>query len=73
MSHGDPIETVNVTHEEGNEGKKIGVERGNRAFYGAKLLKRQGQLSALSHQLSSSLAPSSRVPGSCLAVIYKLQ
>jgi hypothetical protein len=42
MSHGDPIETVNVTHEEGNEGEKIGVERGNMAFYGAKLLKRRG-------------------------------
>jgi hypothetical protein len=52
MGHSDPIETVNVTHEEGNEGKKIGVERRNQAFYGAKLLKRQEQLSALSHQPS---------------------
>jgi hypothetical protein len=42
MGHGDPIETANVTHEEGNEGEKIGVERGIGAFYGGKLLKRQG-------------------------------
>jgi hypothetical protein len=33
---------MHVTHQEGNEGEKIGVERRNRAFYGAKLLKRQG-------------------------------
>jgi hypothetical protein len=42
MGHRDPIATVHVTHQEGNEGKKIGVKRRNRAFYGAKLLKRQG-------------------------------
>jgi hypothetical protein len=42
MGHPDPIATLHVTHQEGNEGKKIGVERRNRAFYGAKLLKRQG-------------------------------
>jgi hypothetical protein len=42
MGHSDPIETVKVTHEEGNEGEKIGVERGNGGFYGGKLLKRQG-------------------------------
>jgi hypothetical protein len=50
MGHIDPIETVKATHEEGNEGKKIGVERRNQAFYGPKLLKRQGQLSALRHR-----------------------
>jgi hypothetical protein len=43
MGHSDPIETVNVKHEEGNEGEKIGVKRGIGAFYGGKLLKRQGQ------------------------------
>jgi len=42
MGHLDPIESVKVTHEEGNEREKIGVERGIGAFYGAKLLKRQG-------------------------------
>jgi hypothetical protein len=45
MGHSDPIETVTFKHEEGNEGEKIGVKRGIGAFYGAKLLKRQGQLS----------------------------
>jgi hypothetical protein len=42
MSHRDPIRTKHVTHQEGNEGEKIGVKRRNRTFYGAKLLKRQG-------------------------------
>jgi hypothetical protein len=42
MGHSDPIETANVTHEEGNEGEKIGVKRGMGGFYGGKLLKRQG-------------------------------
>jgi hypothetical protein len=55
MGHSDPIETVKVTHEEGNEGKKIGVKRGIGEFVGAKLLKRQGQLSALSYQLLAFL------------------
>jgi hypothetical protein len=44
MGHSDPIETVSVTHEEGNEGEKIGVERGFGAFYGGKLLKGKGQV-----------------------------
>src|SRR5271157_4866755 len=43
MGHSDPIETAHVTHEEGNEGVKNGVERGFGGFYGAKLLKRQGE------------------------------
>jgi hypothetical protein len=43
MSHSDPIETVTFKHEEGNEGEKIGVKRGTAAFYGGKLLKRQGR------------------------------
>jgi hypothetical protein len=34
MGHSDPIETVAFKHEEGNEGKKIGVKRGIGAFYG---------------------------------------
>jgi hypothetical protein len=43
MGHFDPIETAYVTHEEGNEGVKNGVERGILGFYGAKLLKKQGE------------------------------
>jgi hypothetical protein len=43
LGHSDPIETVTFKHEEGNEGEKIGVKRGNGAFYGGKLLKRQGR------------------------------
>jgi hypothetical protein len=43
MGHSDPIETVTFKHEEGNEGGKIGVKRRIRAFYGGKLLKRQGR------------------------------
>ncbi len=43
MGHSDPIETVYVTHEEGNEREKNGVKRGFGGFYGAKLLKRQGE------------------------------
>ena len=43
MRHGDPIETVTFKHEEGNEGVKIGVKRRIGAFYGGKLLKRQGR------------------------------
>jgi len=45
------IESVKFRHEEGNEGEKIGVKRGIGGFYGGKLLKRQGQLSAVSRQL----------------------
>ncbi len=43
MGHSDPIETVAFKHEEGNEGEKIGVKRRIGAFYGGKLLKRQGE------------------------------
>jgi hypothetical protein len=43
MGHSDPIETVALKHEEGNEGVKIGVKRRIAAFYGGKLLKRQGE------------------------------
>src|SRR5713101_1000140 len=42
IGHSDPIETVTFKHEEGNEGEKTGVKRGIGAFYGGKLLKRQG-------------------------------
>ena len=42
IGHSDPIETVAFKHEEGNEGEKIGVKRRIGAFYGGKLLKRQG-------------------------------
>jgi hypothetical protein len=38
----DAIESVTFRHEEGNEGEKNEVKRGNRGFFGAKLLKRQG-------------------------------
>jgi len=53
MGHSDPIESAVVTHEEVNEGEKNGVKRGIGGFYGRKLLKRQGQLSALSFRLST--------------------
>jgi hypothetical protein len=43
MGHCDAIESVTFRHEEGNEGGKIGVKRGNRGFYGGKLLKRKGE------------------------------
>ena len=43
MGHSDAIESVTFRHEEGNEGEKNGVERGNGGFYGAKLLKKQGE------------------------------
>ena len=46
LGHLDPIESVKVTHEEGNEREKIGVERGIGAFYGAKLLIKQGERTA---------------------------
>jgi len=46
MGHSDPIETVTFKHEEGNEGEKTGVKRGIGAFYGGKLLKRQGRREA---------------------------
>jgi hypothetical protein len=46
IGHSDPIETVKVTHEEGNEGEKIGVKRGIGGFYGVKLLKNQGRAAA---------------------------
>ena len=42
MGHADPMETALVTHQEGNEGEKNGVKRGNGGFYGGKLLKRKG-------------------------------
>src|ERR1700686_2427654 len=42
LAHSHPIESAIVRHEEGNEGKKIGVKRRFAAFYGAKLLKRMG-------------------------------
>jgi hypothetical protein len=48
MSQVDPIEGERVRHAKGNEGEKIGVERGNGGFYGAKLLKGKGEKSALS-------------------------
>jgi hypothetical protein len=34
--------TALVRHQEGNEGEKNGVKRGNGGFYGGKLLKRKG-------------------------------
>jgi hypothetical protein len=47
MGHSDPTETALVTHQEGNEGEKNGVKRGNRGFYGGKLLKRKGETAAV--------------------------
>jgi hypothetical protein len=46
MGHADPMETALVTHQEGNEGEKNGVKRGNWGFYGGKLLKRKGEMVA---------------------------
>jgi hypothetical protein len=43
MGQSDPIETVTFKHEEGNEGEKMGVKQRIAAFYGGKLLKRQGR------------------------------
>ncbi len=43
----DAIESVTFRHAEGNEGEKIGVKRRFGAFYGAKLLKKQGDESPL--------------------------
>jgi hypothetical protein len=57
MGHSDPIETVAFKHEEGNEGKKIGVKRRIGAFYGGKLLKRQGEGSAVGTILTLKGAP----------------
>jgi hypothetical protein len=50
----DPIESAAVTHEEGNEGLKIGVKLQFEAFYGRNLLKRLGTApleTAQKHQL----------------------
>jgi hypothetical protein len=41
VAHSDAIETVVFRHEEGNEGQKNRVKRGNKAFCGAKLLKKK--------------------------------
>jgi len=43
MGQIDAIESVTFRHVEGNEGEKNGVKRGNGAFFGGKLLKRQGE------------------------------
>jgi hypothetical protein len=43
MSQGDAIESSRFIHAEGNKRVKIGVKRGFVAFYGAKLLKKQGE------------------------------
>jgi hypothetical protein len=37
------METAQLTHQEGNEGEKNGVKRGNGGFYGGKLLKKKGR------------------------------
>jgi hypothetical protein len=58
--HSDPIETVAFKHEEGNEGEKIGVKRGILAFYGGKLLKRQGRASVPRCGDTSWVGPSLR-------------
>lgn len=47
MGHADPMETALVTHQEGNEGEKNGVKRGNGGFYGGKLLKRKEETVAV--------------------------
>jgi hypothetical protein len=47
MGHPDAIESVTFRHQEGNEGEKIVVKRRIGGLFGGKLLKRQGQLSAV--------------------------
>ena len=47
----DAIESVTFRHEEGNEGEKNGVKRGNAGFFGGKLLKRQGWIFVTGSQL----------------------
>ncbi len=42
VGQADAIESVTFRHEEGNEGEKNRVERGNAGLFGVKLLKRQG-------------------------------
>jgi hypothetical protein len=49
MGQTDAIESVTFRHEEGNEGKKIAVKRRIGGLFGGKLLKRQGQISEVSH------------------------
>jgi hypothetical protein len=44
MGQIDAIESVTFRHEEGNEGEKNRVKRGNGGFFGCKLLKRQEQV-----------------------------
>jgi hypothetical protein len=60
MDHLDPIETMHVAHQEGNEGKKIGVKRRNQAFGGAKLLKKQGDGCSQKSKTKKTRAPASR-------------
>jgi hypothetical protein len=43
----DLIELMTFRHAEDNEGQKNGVERGNRGFYGGKLLKGRTEMSKL--------------------------
>jgi hypothetical protein len=57
MGHSDPMETGLVTHQEGNEGEKNGVKRGNGGFYGGKLLKRKGELAAVMEKNDSLTWP----------------
>jgi hypothetical protein len=42
----DAIESGTFRHEEGNEGEKNGVKRGNEGLFGGKLLKKKGWASA---------------------------
>ena len=63
MGHSDAIESVTFRHEEGNEGVKNGVERGIGGFYGAKLLKRQGEGRTGSNGTGLGSAPPVKVDG----------
>jgi hypothetical protein len=51
------METGLVTHQEGNEGKKNGVKRGNRGFYGGKLLKKKGEMAAVRKKSERKMSP----------------
>jgi hypothetical protein len=54
MGHIDAIESVAFRHEEGNEGKKNGVERGIGGLSGGKLLKRKGHVSTFPRPQSAA-------------------
>jgi hypothetical protein len=47
VGQADIIELMTFRHAEDNEGREKGVERGNRGFYGGKLLKGRSEMGNL--------------------------